>query len=222
MRGRPQERVAAYVDRMLSRRRPQRFKATAEELEAIAAAAALATARPGADLPHPGFVEQLGRRLRAELDPPRTGAGWLSRRTLLQAAGASAAAAVVGAVADHAIVAELSARESTALVPTQGSWRPVAAVEQLPAGEVMPVDTGSMKVLVVNEGGRIHALSGACTHLGCTLQPEAQTGRITCPCHRTAFSLSGRVVEHRLAESPGALPAVESRVREGQIEIFVV
>jgi len=37
VRGRPQERVAAYVDRMLSRRRPQRFKATAEELEAMLA-----------------------------------------------------------------------------------------------------------------------------------------------------------------------------------------
>src|SRR5207302_3668829 len=63
---RPEERVAAYVERILARRRPPRFKATEEELEAIAAAAALATAQPGADLPDPRFVERLGRRLRAE------------------------------------------------------------------------------------------------------------------------------------------------------------
>jgi len=86
----------------------------------------------------------------------------------------------------------------------------------------MPVDTGSMKVLVVNDGGRIHALSGVCTHLGCTLEPDAQTGRIACPCHRSSFSLAGQVVDHQLAQPPAALPAVESRVREGQIEVFVV
>ncbi|HEY8643445.1 MAG TPA: Rieske (2Fe-2S) protein [Candidatus Dormibacteraeota bacterium] len=222
MRRRPEQRVAAYLDRMLARRRPPRFKATAEELEAIAAAAALASAQPGADLPDPRFVERLGRRLRGELETPRSRPGLLSRRALLQTAGASAAAVVVGAVGDHALVAQLAARESEALVPDQGSWRPVAAVEQLPAGGVMPVDTGSMKVLVVNDGGRIHALSGVCTHLGCTLEPDAQTGRIACPCHRSSFSLAGQVVDHQLAQPPAALPAVESRVREGQIEVFVV
>ena len=222
MRRRPEDVVARYVDALLRRRRPPRFKATADELAAVRAAAELATARPTADLPDPHFVERLGARLRAELDPARAPLGLLNRRALMRTAGASAAAAVAGAVIDRTLLAQVVTQEAAAVVPNEGSWRPVAAVEQLPEGEVMPVATGSMQVLVVNEGGRIHAFSGVCTHLGCTLQPDVQSGRIDCPCHRTAFSLSGRVIGYQLARSPGDLPAVGSRVRDGQIEVFVV
>jgi cytochrome b6-f complex iron-sulfur subunit len=222
MKRRPEDRVARYVDGLLRRRRPPRFKATAEELAAIAAAAELATARPGADLPDPRFVERLGGRLRAELDPEPARRGLLSRRALLRTAGASAAAAVAGAVIDHALVTQLATQETAAVVPNEGSWRPVAAVEQLREGEVMPVSTGSMQVLVANDAGRIRAFSGVCTHLGCTLQPDLQSGRIDCPCHRTAFSLSGKVIDYQLPKSPDDLPTVDSRVRDGQIEVFVV
>ena len=222
MRRRPENRVGRYLDALLKRRRPARFKATDEEREAIAAASELASSRPGADLPDPAFVERLARRLRAELEPRPARPSLLNRRALLQTAGASAAAAVAGAVLDHVVVGGMVAQQAATLIPSQGSWRPVAALSQVPAGQVLPVSTGSMQVLVVNEGGRIRALSGVCTHLGCTLQPSAAPGRIDCPCHRTAFSLSGKVLDYQLPRSPGDLPEVESRVRDGQIEIFAV
>ena len=222
MRWRPENRVGRYLDALLKRRRPARFKATDEEWEAIAAASELASSRPGADLPDPAFVERLARRLRAELEPRPARPSLLNRRALLQTAGASAAAAVAGAVLDHVVVGGMVAQQAATLIPSQGSWRPVAALSQVPAGQVLPVSTGSMQVLVVNDGGRIRALSGVCTHLGCTLQPSAAPGRIDCPCHRTAFSLSGKVLDYQLPRSPGDLPEVESRVRDGQIEIFAV
>lgn len=222
MRRRPEDRVGRYLDAVLRRRRPPRFRATDDEREAIAAASELASARPGADLPDPAFVERLARRLRAELEPRPARPTLLNRRALLQTAGASAAAAVAGAVLDHVVVGDMVSQQSATLVPSQGSWRPVAALSQVPAGQVLPVSTGSMQVLVVNDGGRIRALSGVCTHLGCTLQPNPAAGRLDCPCHRTTFSLSGRVLDYQLARSPGDLPGVESRVRNGQIEVFVV
>ena len=220
-----ERRLAAFVDRLLAGRRPHRFQATPEELAAMAAAVELAAARTGADYPEPAFVERLGRRLRSELEGEPAPAGArpaLSRRTLLWAAGGSAAAAVAGALADHTLVAALSTREAETVIPNSASWRPVAAVEAVPEGQAMPVDTGSMRVLLVNDGGRIHALSGVCTHLGCLLQPSPQAGVLDCPCHRTSFAFSGKVLRYQLAQPPADLPAVPSRVRDGQVEVFVV
>ena len=37
------------------------------------------------------------------------------------------------------------------------------------------------------------ALSGVCTHLGCVLKPNIDSGSLDCPCHRTAFGLDGSV-----------------------------
>ena len=222
---RSERRLAAYLDRLVAGRRPHPFQATPEELAAMTAAVELAAARTGADYPDPGFVERLGRRLRSELEGDAGApapAPAVSRRTLLWTAGGSAAAAVLGAVADHTLVTALSAREAETVVPNAGSWRPVAAVQDLPEGQALPVDTGSMRVLLANDGGRIHALSGVCTHLGCTLQPSPQGGALDCPCHRTSFSLSGKVLHYQLARSPGDLPEVQSRVRDGQVEVFVV
>jgi len=108
------------------------------------------------------------------------------------------------------------------LTPDGGQWRPVAAVTQLPEGHAILVSTGSVDAVVVNDGGQISAVSGICTHLGCRLQPDDADRRLSCPCHQTAFSWSGKVLFYRLKGAPPDLPSIESRVRDGQIELFVV
>jgi len=121
---RSERRLAAYLDRLVAGRRPHPFQATPEELAAMTAAVELAAARTGADYPDPGFVERLGRRLRSELEGDAGApapAPAVSRRTLLWTAGGSAAAAVLGAVADHTLVTALSAREAETVVPNAGS-----------------------------------------------------------------------------------------------------
>jgi cytochrome b6-f complex iron-sulfur subunit len=107
------------------------------------------------------------------------------------------------------------------LTPDSGQWRPVAAVEQLPAGQAMTFSTDSVDAIVVNDGGQISAVSGICTHLGCKLQPDNADQRLTCPCHQTAFAFSGKVLFYRLKAAPPDLPRIQSRVRNGQIELFV-
>jgi Rieske Fe-S protein len=97
----------------------------------------------------------------------------------------------------------------------------VASVEQLPAGQAMTVSTASVDAVIVNDGGQISAVSGICTHLGCKLQPDNADQRLACPCHQTAFSWSGKVLFYRLKSAPADLPRIQSRVVDGQIELFL-
>jgi hypothetical protein len=53
------DRIAAFVDDLVHNRRPCRFKASPEEMDAVRAAAELAGARPGADRPDRQFVEHV-------------------------------------------------------------------------------------------------------------------------------------------------------------------
>jgi Rieske Fe-S protein len=47
------------------------------------------------------------------------------------------------------------------------------------------------KILVVNHEGTLSALSAICTHMGCTVNYNAETGRMHCPCHGSEFALDG-------------------------------
>jgi nitrite reductase/ring-hydroxylating ferredoxin subunit len=212
-----ESRIDAYVEALLRRRRPQRFRATADELEAMAGAHELLLATPARGMPDPAFVDRLHRRLQHEFDgsPP----GRLSRRALLAGAGTAVAAAMVAGVAGYRVREGVPAGQPV-LAPAGGSWVRVAAASDLPVGMVIAFSAGAMRVLVVNDGGAIHALSGTCTHLGCALAPAP--GRIDCPCHRTSFGLDGRVRSHELPVAPAILPSVRVRVIDGQIEVYAL
>ena len=89
MRG-PVDRIAAFVEDLVRNRRPCRFKASPEEMDALGAAAELAAARPGADLPSGHFIARLGRQLRSQMEPPPAHEP-VTRRALLRTAGLAAA-----------------------------------------------------------------------------------------------------------------------------------
>lgn len=223
MKGRPEDRVSNFVDDLVKRRRPRRFQATPEEVEALTAAAELSQLRAGAGLPDPGFVERLEGDLRRELEDKPARSGGLTRRGLLQAAGVAVAAAAVGAGVDNALLSSTnSAPASRNLVPNEARWRPVASLSDLPAGAARTFSTGAVQVAVVNDNGKIRAFSGICTHLGCILRPNSPSGSLDCPCHRTVFALDGSVRRHQLSSPPADLPTIESRVRDGQVEVLVV
>jgi len=216
----PIDRIAAFVDDLIHNRRPRRFKASAEEMQALQGAAALRTAQPGADLPDAAFIERLGRQLRSQIEPPR-GRASVSRRALLRTAGLAAAAGVAGAVIDRTVVSQPSGQQST-LVPDHGTWRAVAAVADVPAGQAMRFSSGPVEGVIVNEGGTIKAVSAVCTHQGCLLLLDAAAHRLRCPCHPTVFAVTGKLISYQLATPPANLPALQARVRDGQIEVLVV
>lgn len=219
------DRVAHFVDDLLHGRRPRRFSASVEEAEAMSAAAGLAAARLGADLPDKAALERIHQRLSETLDERPALERSFTRRAWLRTAGAAAAAVVVGVGLDEVVTTRQQpggAGGSATLMPDNGSWRRVASVAQLPAGHAMQVSTASLDAIIVNDEGTISALSGVCTHLGCRLQPDDANRKLNCPCHETAFGWSGKVLYYRLKVAPPNLPQIPSRVNNGEIELFVV
>ena len=224
----PADRVARFVDDLLHGRRPRRFNASPEEVEAMTAAAGMVSARVGADLPDKAALDGIHSRLAAALDDSPALDRHLTRRMLLRTFGTAAAAMVIGVGLDEVLTrqgkspAEGGGGGSSVLMPDAGAWRPVASVTQLPAGHAMTVSTGAIDAVIVNDGGAISAVSGICTHLGCKLQPDDAGRKLDCPCHQTAFGWSGKVLYYRLKASPASLPQIPSRVNGDQIELFVV
>ena len=97
------DRVARFVDDLLHRRRPRRFKASPEEAEAMAAAAGLAAARVGADLPDKAALNRIHKRLSETLNESPAMERRFSRRDWLRTAGTAAAAVVVGVALDKVV-----------------------------------------------------------------------------------------------------------------------
>jgi nitrite reductase/ring-hydroxylating ferredoxin subunit len=216
----PVERIAAFVEDLIHNRRPRRFKASAEEMEALRSAAELRSVQPGSDLPHGEFVERLGQQLRARMEPTPARES-VTRRALLRTAGFAAAAGVAGAVIDRTIVSQPVGGQAT-LTPDNGTWRAVAAVVDVPSGQARRFSSGPVEGVIVNDGGTIKAVSAVCTHQGCLLLLDAAAHRLRCPCHPTVFSVTGKLVSYKLATPPANLPALQARVRDGQIEVLVV
>jgi cytochrome b6-f complex iron-sulfur subunit len=220
------DRVARFVDDLLHGRRPRRFAASQQEAQAMTAAAGLVAGRVGADIPDNAALDRIHRKLSEALDESPVVDLRPTRRTWLRTLGTAAAAVVVGValdeVATNSRLAATSSGAASVLMPDNGTWRPVAAVTQVPAGHAMLVSTASVDAVVVNDGGNISALSGVCTHLACKLQPDDANRKLNCPCHQTAFSWSGKVLYYRLKTAPATLPRIPVRVTDGQIELFVV
>src|ERR1700694_1148794 len=99
------DRIAAFVDDVIHNRRPRRFNASAEEMEALRGAATLRSLQPGDDLPDGDFIDRLGRQLRSQMEPAPQHTS-VTRRALLRTAGLAAAAEVAGAVIDRTIVSQ--------------------------------------------------------------------------------------------------------------------
>jgi len=219
------DRVARFVDELLHGRRPHRFEASQEEAEAMTAAAGLSAARVGADVPDQAALDRIHQRLAEALDENTVVDRRLSRRAWLRTAGAAAAAVVVGVGLDEVVRNRQEsggAGGSATLLPDSGSWRPVAAVNEIPTGHAMQVSTASLDAVIINDAGTITAVSGVCTHLGCKLQPDDANRKLNCPCHQTAFSWSGKVLYYRLKAAPANLPQIPSRVNNGQVELYIV
>jgi cytochrome b6-f complex iron-sulfur subunit len=69
----------------------------------------------------------------------------------------------------------------------------VGNVEDFPLGSVTPVTNGRF-YLVRDEAGGFLALYQKCTHLGCAVPWEPESGQFVCPCHASAFEADGQVI----------------------------
>jgi nitrite reductase/ring-hydroxylating ferredoxin subunit len=195
-----------------------------DEVDALRVAIDLRAARPGADLPDEEFVTGLRRRLAAtaasEADATPT---HIPRRALLAGAAGAVAAGVVGAVAESTLSAKAPPRLAATgeIVPENGQWVPVAVASDVAGGQVKRFATASTVGFVTQHEGTLTAVSGACTHQGCLLKLNQAAGRLDCPCHRTAFGVDGKLMFSQLETLPAALPQIQVRSRDGQVEAFL-
>ena len=199
-----------YVDDLLGGRRPKPYRPDDFEAAQIRAAIDLRAARPGAGAPRQEFLTDLHRRLAAQMEgdqPPAAKVSWLgaSRRQMMVGLSAAAAAAVAAVSADrllfrggHAPAAGHPVAAGGELVPTNGSWRPVATSSDVVSDGVMhPFEQASLIGFVRRVDGRPEAVSGVCTHQGCRLRFEQSDGPAALP-------VSFRLV---LPDGRGALPS---------------
>ncbi|MDZ7581782.1 MAG: Rieske 2Fe-2S domain-containing protein [Deltaproteobacteria bacterium] len=75
------------------------------------------------------------------------------------------------------------------------------AVESFPPGTVAAFQRGQFYLVRLDDGGFL-ALSCKCTHLGCTVPWVEKEKKFLCPCHASAFDITGSVTA---APAPRAL-----------------
>jgi cytochrome b6-f complex iron-sulfur subunit len=195
-----------------------------DEVDALRAAIELRAARPGADLPEEEFLTGLRRRITvASAAEGETSPSRLPRRALLVGAAGAVAAGLVGAVAESALSSSSPPRLAATgeIVPQNGQWVPVAAAGDVAGGQVKRFATATTVGFVSERDGTLSAVSGACTHQGCLLRLNQAAGRLDCPCHRTAFGVDGKLMFSQLDALPAALPQIQVRSRDGQVEAFL-
>ncbi|GAS99824.1 Rieske (2Fe-2S) domain-containing protein [Mycolicibacterium canariasense] len=78
----------------------------------------------------------------------------------------------------------------------------LATTSQVPVGSGVIVDD---VVLTQPTAGVFKGLSTVCTHAGCAVSSVAD-GKITCPCHGSAFGLDGAVLKGPATKPLAAVP----------------
>lgn len=134
-----------------------------------------------------------------------------------------AAIANIGAggwLGGHLSYKQASGVDQTALEEGPTEWTPALPETQLSEGAVTCAHVGDVRVLLVRQDGEVRALANRCTHRGGPLhEGDLGDGTITCPWHRSTFTLKDGSVVSGPAAYPQ--PVYDVRSREGLLEVRV-
>lgn len=75
-------------------------------------------------------------------------------------------------------------------------WISVGTVEELDkAGQILKEESSLGPILVIgtSKSKNLIAVNPTCTHLGCTVDWEAEENIFLCPCHASEFTTDGKV-----------------------------
>ncbi len=81
------------------------------------------------------------------------------------------------------------------------------AVASFAPGTVTAFQSGEFYVVRLDDGGLL-ALSCKCTHLGCTVPWVEKEKRFLCPCHASAYDITGNVINSPATRSLDIFPVV--------------
>jgi cytochrome b6-f complex iron-sulfur subunit len=120
-------------------------------------------------------------------DPASDNGGEKSRRAFLVAAGA-AGLCYAGALA-YPVYRYLASPVEMAQNATAVTEVSLKDAQKLPPGSVLMFKFGTAPAMLIHHAdGTWASLSAVCTHLGCTVQYEAQADRIHCACHGGVYN----------------------------------
>lgn len=212
--------TSRFVDSLLEQRRPRRFQATEADADLMRTAIELRAGQDGGE-PSEEFIAGL----RDQLAPGTRQGPVRSRRFLVQAAGIAAVAGAAGVGLDRLLSDGQPAPEQPpGAEPTfkadNSIWQTVTTSAELAEGKVREFDVGSISGFVERVDGKLRAVSGVCTHLGCRLVLDATTRRLDCPCHKAVFALTGEIVHYDLPIELPPLPRLAAREIEGEVQVF--
>ncbi|MCL5270132.1 MAG: FAD-dependent oxidoreductase [bacterium] len=96
----------------------------------------------------------------------------------------------------------------------------VARIDELPEGQMKSVVVGELPIVLINYGGRIHALGGKCPHYGAPLgEGSLLGGRIFCPWHQSLFDARAGDLVHPPALD--GLTRFDARVEGGDVFVAI-
>ena len=108
--------------------------------------------------------------------------------------------------------------DTTAFQRPPKQWTDAVAEDELTEGQPIASTVGTIPVLLVRTGGRIHALADRCTHRGGPLhEGRLEDGCIECPWHASRFALEDGAVVRGPATRPA--PVFETRVIGGRVQV---
>jgi cytochrome b6-f complex iron-sulfur subunit len=208
-------RLDAFLDQLGAEQRPAPHDLSAQETAERMLAAQLRLAREGVEEPAPEFLSALERTVTQAIahEPRAKGRGVSRWRFLRAAAGTAAAAGLVGAGVE-ADGLQRRLRQPHDLVAGPGRWYDVAAADELASGQMKAFAAGGVLGYLINDGGRLHAISAICTHMGCRLKPAQGGSGLRCLCHGSQFSPDGRVLA---GLAPDPLPHIALRIEGGRV-----
>ena len=88
-------------------------------------------------------------------------------------------------------------------------------VNDFAPGTVTAFPAGSFYLARLQSGGFL-ALDRTCTHLGCTVPWNADSGRFDCPCHASSFDITGAVIG---PPAPRPLDFYPVRIENGVVKV---
>lgn len=141
----------------------------------------------------------------------------LGRRAVLRGLVLSCGAGVLAACGGGSTGTEAAAPAPAGSAPPGGGGglrASLGTLSDIPVGGAVEATApdGTKVLLTQPSAGEVVAFSAVCPHEGCSVLPD--TGKLTCPCHGSQFSLSGEVTR---GPAQSGLQPFAVRVTDGQV-----
>ncbi len=118
----------------------------------------------------------------------------ISRRGVLRyGAAVGVASACAGCIPGSSRKADLVAEPEAGMLRLSADES--AGLTEPDSSLLVSVEGGREKILLIQTHDALYAVSSKCSHLGCDVVYDKESGLIVCPCHNSQYALDGSNVK---------------------------